>query len=83
VRNANGETLVANDNWWQNAHATEISGVGLAPPSSFESAVAITLGPGAYTALLSASRNAFPGMPGNANPAGVGLVEVYSRGRVP
>lgn len=77
VRNANGATLIANDNWWQSAQNAEITGIGLAPLFDSESAVAITLGPGAYTALLSASPNAF------INPPGVGLVEVYSRGRLP
>ena len=77
VRNANGAILIANDNWWQSAQATEIRGIGLAPSFGSESVVAITLGPGAYTALLSAAPNA------SINPPGVGLVEVYSRGRLP
>ena len=77
VRNANGATLIANDNWWESAQATEITETGLAPSDGSESAVAITLGPGAYTALLSAAPGA------SINPPGVGLVEVYSRGRLP
>ena len=77
VRNANGANLIANDNWWQSPQNSEITGAGLAPLFGHESAVAITLGPGAYTALLSAAPDRSP------NPPGVGLVEVYSRGRLP
>ena len=77
VRNANGATLIAGDNWKPGAQADEIIGAGLAPAFAEESALAITLGPGAYTALLSASPKT------SINPPGVALVEVYSRGRLP
>lgn len=81
VRDANGASVVANDNWRDNSQAGEIIGAGLAPTSSFESAVAITVGPGAYTALLSAAPGG--GFPNPPSTPGIGLVEVYSRGRVP
>jgi hypothetical protein len=42
----------------------------LAPTNQLESAIAATLPPGAYTALLS----------GVNNTSGIGLVEVYDRG---
>jgi cytochrome c peroxidase len=77
VRNANGATLAANDNWFQSAQQTDISDSGLAPTFSTEAAVAIALGPGAYTALLSGAPTPF------SNPTGLALVEVYSRGRLP
>ena len=77
VRNANGATLAANDNWFQSPQQTDISESGLAPTFGQESAVSLTLGPGAYTALLSGAVTPF------SNPTGVGLVEVYSRGRLP
>ena len=77
VRNANGATLAANDNWFQSPQQIDITESGLAPPFSQESAVLLTLGPGAYTALLSGAPSPF------ASPTGVGLVEVYSRGRLP
>jgi len=77
VRNANGATLAANDNWVQSPQMTDISESGLAPPFSQESAVSLVLGPGAYTALLSGVATPF------SNPTGVALVEVYSRGRLP
>ena len=47
--------------------AAIIQAAGLAPSNSLESAIAATLMPGAYTALLS----------GVNNGTGVGLVEVY------
>ncbi len=77
VRNANGATLAANDNWFQSPQLTDISESGLAPLFGNESAVSLILGPGAYTALLSGAPTPF------SNPTGVGLVEVYSRGRLP
>jgi cytochrome c peroxidase len=76
VRNANGAILVANDNWEQDPDHIEVLNAGLRP-GGVEAAVAITLGPGAYTALLSAKTVPF------VDQRGVGLVEVYSRGRVP
>ncbi|MEY2494668.1 MAG: cytochrome c peroxidase [Verrucomicrobiota bacterium] len=77
VRDANGATLAANDNWFQSPQQTDIRDSGLAPTFNQESAVFLILGPGAYTALLSGVPTPF------SNPTGVGLVEVYSRGRVP
>jgi hypothetical protein len=76
VRNANGATLVANDSWEQDPEHIEVANAGLAPHGG-EAAVALTLGPGAYTVLLSAKTYSFVDL------RGVGLVEVYSRGRVP
>jgi cytochrome c peroxidase len=76
VRNANGATLAANDNWPSpDNDSTAIINTGLAPKFYNESAVILTLGPGAYTALLSAAPT--------PSPPGVGLVEVYSLGRLP
>jgi cytochrome c peroxidase len=76
VHNANGATLVANDSWQQDPEHSEVTAAGLAPYSE-EAAVALTLGSGAYTALLSAKTYSFVDL------RGVGLVEIYSRGRVP
>ena len=77
VRNANGVRLVANDTWSEDTEHSEVTAAALEPTFFQESAVAITLGPGAYTALLSPSPNGF------MNPPAIALVEVYSRGRVP
>jgi hypothetical protein len=74
VRNSQGAILIANNNWEDNSgQAAEIAGAGLAPTHPLESAIATTLPPGAYTALLSGVNNAT----GNA------LVEVYDRGGPP
>ena len=71
LRDENGVLLVANNDWQDDpAQATEITAAGLEPPNTKESAIAATLPPGLYTALLS----------GLNNTTGVGLVEVYDRG---
>jgi hypothetical protein len=64
--------LLQSDNDWQDdsAQATEITAAGLAPSNTKESAIAATLPPGPYTAILA----------GLNNGTGVGLVEVYDRG---
>ena len=71
LRDANG-ALIASDNDWQDdpVQASEITAVGLAPPSDLDAAILATLPPGLYTALL-AGRN---------GGTGVGLVEVYDLG---
>ncbi|HKP04645.1 MAG TPA: hypothetical protein VJU77_14935 [Chthoniobacterales bacterium] len=71
LRDQNGALLIANNDWQENpAQAAEISGAGLAPGNNLEAAIAATLSPGLYTALLA----------GNNGGTGVGLVEVYDRG---
>jgi hypothetical protein len=74
LRDGNGTLILANDNWQDNAaQAAEIIAAGLAPTNNLESAIAATLPPGLYTALLS----------GIANGTGIGVVEVYDRGPAP
>jgi hypothetical protein len=74
LRDTNGTLLAANNDWQENSiQASEINAAGLAPASNLESAIAATLPPGAYTALL-AGRN---------DGDGVGVVEVYDRGPTP
>ena len=71
LRNENGALMASNDNWGDDpAQAAELTAAGLAPTDSAESGIAITLGPGQYTALLA----------GQGNTTGVGVVEVYDRG---
>ncbi len=68
LRNSNGALLISNDDWQDDpVQAALITAAGLAPSDDFESAVAATLPPGAYTALLVGANNGF----------GNGLVEVY------
>jgi hypothetical protein len=66
LRDANGTRITANDNW-KSAQQAQIQATGLAPPNDAESAIAITLAPGNYTAIVTGVNNAT----GNA------LVEVY------
>jgi hypothetical protein len=68
LHNANGALLASNDNWQNNAsQAALITGYGLAPPNILESAVAISLGPGRYTAIVTDKNN----------QTGIGLIEIY------
>ena len=71
LRDQNGALLRSNNDWADDsAQATEITAAGLAPTNSKESAIAATLAPGQYTAILA----------GVNNGTGVGLVEIYDRG---
>jgi len=62
-----GVVIASNDNWQSAANASTLQASGFAPPHPLESAIHMTLQPGAYTAILS----------GTAGTTGVGLVEVY------
>ncbi|HWM23238.1 MAG TPA: delta-60 repeat domain-containing protein [Chthoniobacterales bacterium] len=57
---------ITNDNW-RDTQEDEIAATGIPPTDNFESAIDVTLAPGAYTAIVR----------GNGNTPGVGLVEVY------
>jgi hypothetical protein len=73
LRDSNGTLLIANNDWEDNPdQAGEINAAGLAPSNELEAAIAGTLAPGPYTALL-AGRN---------NGTGLGLVEIYDVGNV-
>jgi len=68
LRDGNGTLLRGNNNWLDDpAQAAELTAAGLALSNQLESGIAMTLSPGAYTALLA----------GLNNGSGVGLVEVY------
>jgi hypothetical protein len=71
LRDSDG-AVVAGDNDWMEypPQAEALVALGLAPTDPRESAIVMTLAPGAYTALLS----------GADNGTGVGLVEVYDVG---
>lgn len=62
-----GQSLATNDDWATGSDAGEIAGEGLAPLDSSESALQMTLAPGAYTAVVS----------GKEPTPGIALVEVY------
>ncbi|MFZ1220963.1 MAG: SBBP repeat-containing protein [Chthoniobacterales bacterium] len=63
--NGNNQQFVSNDDWITNR--TEVEETGLAPGHDLESAIVVTLVPGAYTAVLR----------GKNNGTGTGVVEVY------
>lgn len=63
-----GQTLIAaNDDWQSASNAAVISASGFAPADPLESAIHVTLDPGAYTAIVS----------GVGGGTGVGIVEVF------
>jgi hypothetical protein len=72
LRNRDG-ALVASNNDWQDdsGQVAQINAAGLAPGNAVESALAVTLSPGLYTALLA----------GMNNGTGLALVEVYDLGQ--
>jgi hypothetical protein len=71
LRDENGVLILANNDWQDNpAQAATITTAGLAPSNTKESAIAATLPPGLYTAILA----------GLNNTTGVGTVEVYDLG---
>jgi hypothetical protein len=66
--------LISDNDWMDDpAQAAIITAAGLAPTNHLESAIAATLPPGAYTALLA----------GRVGGTGIGLVEVYDLGGGP
>ena len=73
LRNANGNLVEANNDWQQSPEAATISADGKAPPNAKESAMAPTLSPGNYTALVS----------GVGGTTGTGLIEVYDESPAP
>ena len=78
VRNSFGEAVVSNDDWQvpqaitsaaqaRGAQGIAIVGTGLTPSDPREATVALSLPPGAYTAVVS----------GNGGEQGVALIKVY------
>ena len=71
LRDANGALIMVNNDWQDDAaQASEIVAAGLAPINVQESAMAATLAPGPYTALLG----------GTNSGTGIGVVEIYDQG---
>jgi hypothetical protein len=65
-----GQTVIAsNDDWSGGANAQEIFARGFGPGDARESAILVTLSPGAYTVIVS----------GADGGTGVGIVEVYAQ----
>ena len=71
LRDENGVLVFADNDWQDNAsQSAQITAAGLAPTNAKESAIAATLSPGLYTAILAGAQSS----------VGVGIVEVYDRG---
>jgi hypothetical protein len=69
LRDNNGALIIGNDNWQENAdQAAQITASGLAPANAPEAAIATSLIPGSYTAIVA----------GKNGGTGTGLVEVYN-----
>lgn len=71
-RSADGVKIAQNDDWQNQtipADVSAISATGLSPVDPRESAILLTLPPGAYTAVVS----------GKGGGTGVGIVEVFAR----
>jgi hypothetical protein len=66
VFDANGASLLANDNW-KDSQQSEIEATAIPPPNDLESAALMTLEAGAYTIIVR----------GANETSGIGLVEVY------
>jgi uncharacterized repeat protein (TIGR01451 family) len=66
LHGSNGFVTVVNDNW-RDTQAVAIQNTGLAPINDLESAIDVTLFPGAYTAVVR----------GKNNGSGVGIIELY------
>jgi hypothetical protein len=68
VRSSDQAVMATNDNWGSASNAAQLQASGFAPSNALESAILITLNPGAYTAIVS----------GSGGGTGVGIVEVYA-----
>src|SRR5262249_28706824 len=67
VRSSDQSAVGSNDDWGSNANAASITATGFAPSDSRESALLLTLAPGAYTAIVS----------GVGGTTGVAIIEVF------
>jgi hypothetical protein len=67
---SDGTNISENDNWESAGNSSQVSAL-LPPGDASESAILITLEPGAYTAILS----------GAGGQTGIGLIEIYETGQ--
>ena len=67
VRSSDQAQIAVNDNWQSAANAADIQASGFAPSEALESAIMVTLAPGAYSAIVT----------GAAGGTGIGIVEVF------
>jgi hypothetical protein len=74
IKDQNGNPVDSNDNWKTNEAA--IRATGIPPSNDLESAIARTLQPGSYTAVVQPAINYLANPPTPTN-SGAGLVEFY------
>ena len=67
VRSSDQTVIATNDNWSTAANAAQLQAAGFAPSNALESAILVTLPPGAYTGIVS----------GVGGGTGVAVVAVY------
>jgi len=67
VRSSDQSTIASNDNWGDASNAAQLIAAGLAPSHTLESAILVTLAPGAYTAIVQ----------GSGGGTGVSVIGVY------
>jgi len=67
VRLSDQAVLATNDDWGTASNAAQLQAAGFAPTNPLESAILVTLPPGAYTAILSGANGG----------TGVGVIGVY------
>jgi V8-like Glu-specific endopeptidase len=67
VRSSDNAIIASNDDWGTAPNAAQIQAAGFAPGNAVESAIMMTLAPGAYTAIVA----------GAGGGTGVGIVAVY------
>lgn len=72
VYDSNQNQVATNDDWFTSSNAELIASYHLDPPNSIESALYLTLEPGAYTAILESYSDA-----NQPAETGVGLFELY------
>ena len=68
IRASDNQTIASNDDWGAATNAQQLAASGFAPGYALESAILITLEPGAYTALVS----------GTGGSTGLGIFEVFA-----
>jgi len=69
VRSSDQTVMATNDDWGTAPNAAQLQASGFAPSNSLESAILITLNPGAYTAIVTGANGG----------TGTGIVEVYAQ----
>lgn len=73
LHDKNGVLIASNDNWATDPNASEVQAAGLAPSDPREAALARTLAPDFYTAIVR----------GANNTTGIGLAEMYDLSQPP